>query len=135
MKDVDVWEGKSLTNLLEDIHNSSMARRKAIWDMISEMRGMITTAAEVTVLAPIIKDYFDVLVRSDDQIGKVATIVQRAISAEAVNGPSDGQFLTEEEMLKIQGDVVGEYKALDLTALPPIPTLPPEEDFVSGSVA
>ena len=106
MKDVQIWGNKTLTNLLEDIHDASLAKRKTLLDIITVMRGMLKDADSVVLIAPIIKEYIDVLVRSDEHLVKVATIVQRILSAEVLRGGGDeSELLTEADREKLMGEV------------------------------
>ncbi len=95
----DVFEGKSLEDLLKEIHNTTLDKRSEIRDFIYEIRKCIATKDDMVMLAPIIKDYFDLLIKNDDSLTKIATIVQRIISAESGKGGigSMEDFLTDQE--------------------------------------
>lgn len=108
MKDAEIWPGKNLTNLLEDIHAASLDKRDTIKDIIKDLRGMLKDAESIVMIAPIIKDYIDVMVRSDEHLVKIATIVQRIIAAETLKGSSENGMLSDEDMQKLQEDVHAE---------------------------
>lgn len=96
--ETEVFTGKTLSSLLEDIYNISRDKRKDIKAVIGEMSKLIVNPADVANIAPIIKDYYDVSVKNDDQLFKIATIVQRVISAEAYqSGEGGGEILSESE--------------------------------------
>ena len=117
MRDTDIWDKTSLTDLLKEIHTSTLDKRVKIENIIDSLQGFMTDASTATVIAPLIKDYFDVLVRSDEHMVKVATIVQRAITAE-VNTPDDDPFtmLTDEDMKKLNASANDALKELTVAS-------------------
>lgn len=97
MKDIDIFEGKNLSTLLKEIHDNAISKRKSINAIIELLTGMIRTADDAVVLAPILREFLDVGVKNDDQIIKVATIVQRITSAESYGGSVSDTILSEAE--------------------------------------
>jgi hypothetical protein len=100
MKDTEVFDGKKLTEILKDIHDNTLSKRSTILGVITQLTGLIKSAEDAVMLAPLIREFYDVSVKNDEQLVKVATIVQRTISAEAYqNNPQndpDG-FMTDDE--------------------------------------
>ena len=101
--ETEVFEGKTLSNLLKDIYNISAERRKMISGLIAEWSKQVKSPQEAVLLAPIIKDLLEVGVKNDEQLTKVATVVQRIISADAYqrNGGDPTEVLTEAEKEQI----------------------------------
>ena len=98
MKDTPIFDDKDLSSLLRDVYNHSDTRRKMLMDVITQVRGMIIDLDTAVMLAPVLKEYLDVLGRNDEHLLKIATVVQRVISAEASGNSGDvGQILTEAE--------------------------------------
>lgn len=97
MNDI-IFNGKTLPDILENIHGNTSSRRYKILETIDMLKKLIKTVDDLVVVAPIIKDYYDVLVKSDDHDIKVATIIQRIQTAMALpgKGPS-GDILSELE--------------------------------------
>jgi hypothetical protein len=113
MKDTTVFGTKTLSDLLSDIHQASMDRREIILDVIGGLRkDMDSKGMDAAIMiAPIIKEYLDVLGHSDEHLVKIATIVQRIISAEAFQGGKTGdlnEILTDAEKEKLMKDVLRE---------------------------
>ena len=126
----EVFEGKTLSGLLKDIFNISKDKRVEIKSLIAEYTKMIKTPADIILIAPLIQQLLEVSVKNDDQLTKVATIVQRVISADAYqkNSGDPSDLLTEEEKeqlfkntAKELADVVKDMQS-DLER--PIPKLP-----------
>ena len=95
-EDFQLFPGKNLSGLFEDIYNNQINKKRHISELIAEMRNAIRHAGDMAIIGPIIKDLIDTSVRNDDQLVKLATIAQRIMLA---NNKGDGEsgFLTKEE--------------------------------------
>jgi len=71
--------------------------------MIGELRLLISDIGDATVIVPLIKDYLDVSVRNDDQLVKVATIVQRLIQNQSTS--NSGVGISEEEIDQLMQEI------------------------------
>ena len=94
--DFELFPGKNLSGLFEDIYNNQINKKKHISDVIFEIRKMIRHNGDMGILGPVIKDLIDTSVRNDDQLVKLATIAQRIIASNQKSEGDDG-FLTKEE--------------------------------------
>lgn len=112
MRDTEVFEGKQLSDLLKDIHDTTLEKREDIKGIIKTLTDLVKSPNDAIVLIPHIKDFFDVSVKNDDQMVKVATIVQRLISAESYqNGEGEGVILSEAEKDRLIANAFSEIKA------------------------
>ena len=100
----ELFPGKNLSGLFEDIYNNQINKKKHISEVIFELRKMIRHAGDMAVIGPIIKDLIDTSVRNDDQLVKLATIAQRIIAS---NQKSEGEagFLTEAEREQLLSEI------------------------------
>ena len=94
--DFELFPGKNLSGLFQDIYNNQINKKKHISEVIHEIRNAIRHAGDMGILAPIIKDLIDTSVRNDEQLLKLATIAQRIIASNPKSEGDDG-FLTKEE--------------------------------------
>jgi len=99
-----VFDGKTFAGLLEDIYNGSRQNRSEIRSLIVEMSKLLISPSDVINIAPIIQQYLEVGVKNDEQLVKIATIVQRVITADAYQNaanadPSELLSETEKEQL------------------------------------
>ena len=94
--DFQLFPGKSLSGLFEDIYNNQVNKKEQISKVIHEMRNGIRHAGDMAVVGPIIKDLIDTSVKNDEQLVKLATIAQRIIASESKSEGEDG-FLSAEE--------------------------------------
>ena len=87
---------KSFGDLLKEIHGNQKKKVKQLASLIAELRPLVQSLGDATVVVPLIKEYMEISVKNDDQLIKMAAIVQRLSTGATSNG--DGGLLTEEEM-------------------------------------
>ena len=95
-----IFDDKSFSDLLKEIHKNQSKKSKQLASLIAELRPLITSLGDATVVVPIIKEYMEISVKNDDQLIKMAAIVQRLSTGTSNTG--DGGMLTEEEMEQLQ---------------------------------
>ena len=89
-----VFKNKSFSDILEEIYNNQNKKSKQISGLISELKPLISDIGDATLIVPLIKEYLDIGVRNDEQLIKMATIVQRALNN---SSSEDSMGITEEE--------------------------------------
>ena len=94
-----IFDDKSFSDLLKEIHSNQSKKSKQLASLIAELRPLITSLGDATVVVPLIKEYMETSVKYDDQLIKMAAIVQRLSTGTSSNG--DGGLLTEEEMSQL----------------------------------
>ena len=95
-----LFDDKSFSDLLKEIHKNQSKKQKQLASLIAELRPLITSLGDATVVVPLIKEYMEISVKNDDQLIKMAAIVQRLSTGATSSG--DGGLLTEEEMEQLQ---------------------------------
>ena len=95
-----IFDDKSFGDLLKEIHGNQKKKSTQIASMIAELRPLITSLGDATVVVPLIKEYMEISVKNDDQLIKMAAIVQRLSTSSSTGG--DGGLLTEDEMAQLQ---------------------------------
>ena len=104
MSDFKVFEGKSLSDVFEDIYNNSETNKKQLDILIKEIVGFIKDGDTAVQLIPAIKEYLEIKVKNDEQLVKMASIVQRLVSSE--NKGSESEFgLTQKEKEQLVGSI------------------------------
>jgi len=113
--DFELYKGKKYSSVLKDIVINSDDKRNQIDILISDLRSMIKTANDAIVIVPLIKDYLDVGVRNDEQLVKLAAIVQRLISSNAQSGENDSGFaLSDDERKELMKEAEKITKELNI---------------------
>jgi hypothetical protein len=98
MEEFELFKGKTLSNLFEDIYINQLNKKVKISSYIEEIQKTVrpNNAGDVAVIGPIVKDLIDTSVRNDEQLIKLATIAQR-IMLSLNKSESDSGFLTDAE--------------------------------------
>jgi hypothetical protein len=102
--DFELFPGKNLSGLFEDIYNNQITKKRNISELIAEMRKLIRHSGDMAVIGPILKDLIDSSVRNDDQLVKLATIAQRIIASNQ-KSEGDSGFLTEAEREQLLSEI------------------------------
>ena len=108
-QDYELFEGKSLSSLFKDIYDNSVHNKKQLEVLVGEVAGFIKDGDMAIQLIPMIKEYLDINVKNDEQLVKLATVVQRLIAAENKGGSESEFSLSDkekEQLLKSIDDVV-----------------------------
>ena len=96
-QDYELFEGKSLSSLFKDIYDNSVHNKKQLEVLVKEVAGFIKDGDMAIQLIPMIKEYLDINVKNDEQLVKLATVVQRLIAAEAKGGSESEFGLSDKE--------------------------------------
>lgn len=92
----EIYKGKKFSSLLKDIVVNSEDRNDTIQRLIDDLRAMVKTPNDAIIIIPLIREYLDVTVKNDEQLIKLAAIVQRLASN--AGGKEENSFgLSEEE--------------------------------------
>ena len=100
--DKEIFKGKTLSDLFEEIYNNSKETKTQVKGLIGELKPLIENIGDATLLVPMIKEYMEIGVKNDEHLIKLATVIQRieAIQAKSSDGDmfdfSDLQELLEE---------------------------------------
>jgi hypothetical protein len=95
-----LFDDKTFSDLLKEIHSNQKKKAKQLAQLIAELRPLVQSLGDATVVVPLIKEYMEISVKNDDALLKMAAVVQR-LSTGTVNS-GDGGLLTEEEMAQLQ---------------------------------
>ena len=100
----ELFKGKSLSGLFEDIYNNQVSKKQKISALIEELKKMVRHAGDMGTLGPIIGGLVDSSVKNDDQLVKLATIATKIISAEKKTEGQEG-FLSAFEKEQLLRDL------------------------------
>ena len=106
-----VFKNKSFSDILEEIYNNQNKKSKQISGLISELKPLISDIGDATLIVPLIKEYLEIGVRNDEQLIKMATIVQRVVNN---SNSDDGAGITEaekDELLAELDNIQNAYEA------------------------
>jgi hypothetical protein len=123
-KDYELFEGKSLSDVFKDIYENTEKNRKQLDVLTRELVQYIKDGDTAVQIVPMLKEYLEINVKNDDQLVKIAAIVQRLLSAEAKGGSEESFALsdtekeqlmkaveeTAEDVQKYSDNITGEFK-------------------------
>jgi len=110
--DYEIFEGKSLSGLFQDIYENTKTNKEQLEVLMKEVVGFIKDGDTAVQIIPMLKEYLEINVKNDDQLVKVAAIVQRIIAAENKGGSEDEFGLSDAEKEQLMGAI--EEAATDL---------------------
>lgn len=102
--DFELFPGKSLNGLFEDIYNNQVQKKAKISDLINELKKMVKSTSDMGNLGPLINSLIDSSIRNDDHLVKLAAIATKIIASEKKAEGQDG-FLTEFEKNQLLQDL------------------------------
>tara|TARA_R110001632_G_scaffold93139_1_gene198551 strand:+ start:1304 stop:1672 length:369 start_codon:yes stop_codon:yes gene_type:complete len=117
-KDTELFKGKTFSDIMSDVYNNSKKKDRQLKLLIAQLEPLVKNLSDATVIVPLIKEYMDVSIRNDDQIVKLAAIVQRMMK-DANSGDEGGFGLSDAEKKQL----ISNAEAIDKT----IETLQTEE--------
>lgn len=85
---------------------NSESKKDQIDILISELRSLIKTVNDATIVVPMIKDYYDVGVKNDEQLVKLAAVIQRLVAKGEATGEGNSMVLSEDERKQLMDEVI-----------------------------
>ena len=76
----EIFKGKTFEDLTKDIYDNQKNKKLQLDLLIQEIHGMIQTIDDAVMIAPLIKELFDVAVKNDEHLVKLAGVIQRIIA-------------------------------------------------------
>ena len=92
----EIFEGKTFQDLTKDIYDNQKNKKLQLDLLIQEIHGMIQTMDDAVMVAPLIKELFDVAIRNDEHLVKLAGVYQRILS-KASTGDEESMLLSDSE--------------------------------------
>tara|TARA_B100000131_G_scaffold242681_1_gene235249 strand:+ start:760 stop:1176 length:417 start_codon:yes stop_codon:yes gene_type:complete len=110
--DIEIFEGKSFSDLTKDIYDNQQNKKLQLDLLIQEIHGMIQTLDDAVLVAPLIREFFEVAVKNDEHLVKLAGVLQRIMSKS--QGESDESMLLseaeKEELLNNLQDITNQIE-------------------------
>lgn len=101
--DKNIFGKKKLSDIFQEIYNNQKKKEEQISALINELKPLINDIGDATLIVPLIKEYMELGIKNDEQLIKMATIVQRALNSESSEDNNFG--MTEEEKAQLLAEV------------------------------
>ena len=99
-----IFGNKKFSDILKEIYDNQQKKDKQINALISELKPLVQEIGDATLIVPLIKEYLEISVKNDEQLIKMATIVQRIVNNNSSN--TDGGFgISEEEKAQLLAEL------------------------------
>ena len=95
--DYEVFDGKSLSDVFKDIYDNTEKNRQQLDVLTRELVSFIKDGDTAVQIVPMLKEYLEINVKNDDQLVKIAAIVQRLVASESKGGSEDSFGLSDSE--------------------------------------
>lgn len=103
-EDFELFPGKNLSGLFEDIYNNQINKKRHISEVIAELRKLVRNPNDMRYIGPLIKDLIDTSVRNDESLLKLATIAQRIMVA-GTKSEGEAGFLSDAEREQLLAEI------------------------------
>ena len=101
----EIFKGKSLSDLFKDIYDNTTRNKDQLEILMKEVVGFIKDGDTAVQIIPMLKEYLEINVKNDDQLVKVAAIVQRIIASESKGGADEEFSLSDAEKEQLMSAV------------------------------
>lgn len=96
-KKSEIFKGKSVENVFEDIYNNSQETKTNISGMFEVLSPLITKLSDAALIGPIIKDLVETSIKNDENLLKLVDIYQKYLKLEDdSDSAKDGMFSDDE---------------------------------------
>ena len=111
--DYEIFEGKTLSDVFKDIYDNSKTNKQQLEVLMKEVVGFIKDGDTAVQIIPMLKEYLEINVKNDEQLVKLATIVQRITAAEKRISDSGDEFgLSESEKEQLMNAIESDVQEL-----------------------
>jgi hypothetical protein len=76
----NVFGKKKFSDILKEIYDNQKKKEQQITALIGELKPLINDIGDATLIVPLIKEYMELGIKNDEQLIKMATIIQRALA-------------------------------------------------------
>lgn len=93
-----VFGKKSVSDILKEIYDNSRRKDAQINALIGELKPLVESLGDATLVVPMIKEYIEVGVKNDEHLIKMVALVQRL---EGGAKGTDSDYFNPEELAKL----------------------------------
>ena len=88
-----LFDDKSFGDLLKEIHGNQKKKAKQLASLIAELRPLVQSLGDATVVVPLIKEYMEISVKNDDQLIKNFNAILDTLEKEKSNNTLKGDLI------------------------------------------
>ena len=99
----NIFGKKKFSDILKEIYDNQKKKETQISALINELKPLINDIGDATLVVPLIKEYMELGIKNDEQLIKMSTIIQRALSSN--KSEEEGFGMTEEEKKQLLQEI------------------------------
>ena len=96
----NVFGKKKFSDILKEIYDNQKKKEQQITALIGELKPLINDIGDATLIVPLIKEYMELGIKNDEQLIKMATIIQRTLNNSTSDDPLRISDTEKEELMK-----------------------------------
>jgi len=104
-----IFKDKKFSDLLEEIYDLQQQKNTQVTALIQELKPLVQEIGDATLIVPLIKEYLEISIKNNEQLVKMAGIVQRTLQS-STSGDEFG--LSDEEKEQLLNGLEGTIKEL-----------------------
>ena len=113
--DYEIFEWKTLSDVFKDIYDNSKTNKQQLEVLMKEVVGFIKDGDTAVQIIPMLKEYLEINVKNDEQLVKLATVVQRIMAAEKRVTDSGEEFgLSDAEKEQLMNAIESDVQELQI---------------------
>lgn len=101
----ELFDDKSISDVFKDIYKNAGNTRSNAKGMIDQMKPFVKNIESAVVIGPLIREYMEIVIRSDEHLIKLADSAIRLIKEGKIASTDGPGFLSEEEKKQLLEDV------------------------------
>ena len=98
-----IFKKKKFSDILSEIYDNQKKKEVQISALIGELKPLINDIGDATLVVPLIKEYMELGIKNDEQLIKMSTIIQRALSSN--KSEEEGFGMTEDEKKQLLQEI------------------------------
>ena len=99
----NIFGKKKFSDILKEIYDNQKKKEIQISALIGELKPLINDIGDATLVVPLIKEYMELGIKNDEQLIKMSTIIQRALSSN--KSEEEGFGMTEDEKKQLLSEI------------------------------
>ena len=117
--EVTAFKDTSLGDILEEAHQRSTEQKELVERLIDQLSDLMDDGDDAIALVPLIKEYLDINVKNNEQLVKIAQVIQRMYNASikqdgAAGGAGAGFSKEDKEELRSIAEGMSDVETEDL---------------------
>lgn len=112
--DIELYAGKTFSDLLKDIDKIAADKRKEINEITKNMGELITSINDAALLGPILAQFYAAGIKNDEALTRMAAVIQRIIASKS--GKGEELTLSDAEREQLLKDMEMEKGRLEESA-------------------